>query len=648
MDRGSANGSAPPSDDPITDHTSQPADRSLDIQQRGATVPTAPIEPMLDLDHSWAVVDIETSGFQPDAGRVLSVAALVLDAAGRPERRFHTLVDAGVDPGPVHIHGLTHERLAGAPSFEQIAPDLLEMLEGRILVAHNAAFDHRFLAAEVERAGLKLPVERRLCTLALSRRLGLAVPDHKLGTLASYWGVPQQRAHDALDDVEVLARILTHSLLLAARLDMPLPLVGCDGKGEISVAAARPTTPRSPWRNPGRHQPGGPLVQGMRLAVTGAVSVPREQLIEQLVAAGLDVSRSLNRLTSALVTNNAHYRTRKAERARAEGIPVIDEATLRRLLTNVRPGEPVTSAKIRPTTPRPQITSSPRGPLHGRRVLIIGGTPEQAVDVRAEIAAQGGNGAVNFTPAVTDVVLMAGGESDRRLDRIRETGLPVHTGSVALGIALPAPATESAPAVATDTELATYVGRHRTDNAGPGVPVMVRGEVIDLPEAGAWTVNAAWRADALADGTDVDVVAFLVDADERVVADEDFVFHNAPVSEHGAVSLSLDGDSEQSIRIDLSLVEEQHTKIVIAAALAGEATFGALGAVTLAVEGDLVNAATATLDAATTERTLLLAEIYRRDDSWRLRIIGQGYGDGLAELAVRYGVIVDEGVAGVP
>ena len=53
-----------------------------------------------DTDHSWAVVDVETSGFQPDTGRVLSVAALALDAAGRPEQRFHTLVDAGVDPGP--------------------------------------------------------------------------------------------------------------------------------------------------------------------------------------------------------------------------------------------------------------------------------------------------------------------------------------------------------------------------------------------------------------------------------------------------------------------------------------------------------------------------------------------------------------------
>jgi DNA polymerase III subunit epsilon len=127
-------------------------------------------------------------GIPPDTGRVLSVAALTLDPVGRPQQRFTTLVDAQVDPGPVHVHGLTRERLAGAPRFEQIAPELLGLLEGRILVAHNAAFDHQFLAAEAQRAGLKMPIEGRLCTLALSRRLGLAVADHKLGTLAAYWG----------------------------------------------------------------------------------------------------------------------------------------------------------------------------------------------------------------------------------------------------------------------------------------------------------------------------------------------------------------------------------------------------------------------------------------------------------------------------
>lgn len=270
-------------------------------------------------------------------------------------------------------------------------------------------------------------------------------------------------------------------------------------------------------------------------------------------------------------------------------------------------------------------------------MLVIGGTHEQAAEVRAAITGRGGVAAVNFSAGVTDVVLMAGGEADRRLGRIREVGVSVHTGSVALGIALPAPATEAALPSTVDAALAEYVGRHRSAAVGPGVPVLVRGEVIDLPGVGAWTVNVAWRAD----GAEVDVVAFLVDGDERIVADEDFVFYNAPVSEHGVAALSVDGDCEQSVRVDLALVEEHHTKIVVAAALAGDRTFGDLGAVTVSIDGDLVSAATATLDAATTERTMLLAEIYRRNGAWRLRAVGQGYDDGLAELAVRYGVDVE-------
>lgn len=50
--------------------------------------------------------------------------------------------------------------------------------------------------------------------------------------------------------------------------------------------------------------------------------------------------------------------------------------------------------------------------------------------------------------------------------------------------------------------------------------------------------------------------------------------------------------------------------------------------------------ARATLDAATTERTMLLAEIYRRGPLWRLRAVGQGYDHGLDALARRYGVDV--------
>lgn len=77
--------------------------------------------------------------------------------------------------------------------------------------------------------------------------------------------------------------------------------------------------------------------------------------------------------------------------------------------------------------------------------------------------------------------------------------------------------------------------------------------------------------------------------------------------------------------------------MVVAAALDGEGTFGDLGAVTMSVDAEDSTACTATLDAGTTERTMRIGELYRRGDLWRLRAVGQGFDDGLAQLLARYG-----------
>ncbi|WP_398856752.1 MULTISPECIES: TerD family protein [Streptomyces] len=81
---------------------------------------------------------------------------------------------------------------------------------------------------------------------------------------------------------------------------------------------------------------------------------------------------------------------------------------------------------------------------------------------------------------------------------------------------------------------------------------------------------------------------------------------------------------------------------MVAAAIDGDVAFGDVGAVQVTAAPDESGAALArtTLDAATSERTLLLAEIYRRGSVWRFRAVGQGYDHGLAELARGYGVEV--------
>ena len=605
--------------------------------------------------HKFAVVDVETTGLYPNSCRVLSVAAVALDERGHPERHVVTLVDPGCDPGPVHIHGLTRHRLAGSPRYADVLPELHDLLAGRVLVAHNASFDHGFLAAEAARAGTPLPTRQRLCTLALSRRLGLPVVNHQLGTLAAHWRVPQRRAHDAHDDALVTAQVLAHSVQLAGRLGLPLPLVDCAEHRGAKPYPARVVKTPCPWRSPGGLQPGHPLVQGMKVVITGDTRLPREELCARLTSAGLEVLSSVSRLTAVLVCNDPHSASTKSQRARTEGTYVVDEETILRLLADVRPGVPKDASAPRAASSSQPARSEPRratpaGSLSGRRVLVLGGTHAEAAAVRAAVVAEGGAAAVNLSANVTDLFLLDGADADARLTRAVAAGVTAHRGPVALGIALPTTGTtETATAdalsqAAPDTAGAPAVGDRLQDELEEAAPpaVLARGAVIDLPPGAVWTVNAAWRAGALADGCEVDVVAFLLDDTEQVTSDDEFVFWNAPISEDGAVALSVDGDSEQGIRIDLDLLPEHCTRVAIAAALTGATTFGELGAITLSVDSDQDTVAIATLDAGTTETVLVLGEVYRRGERWRVRAIGQGYDDGLAALAQRYGVAVDD------
>lgn len=172
----------------------------------------------------FTVIDVETSGFDPDRARVLSVAALVVAADGAITDSLHTLLDPGVDPGPTYIHGLTATMLAGHPAYTGIADQLATLLRGRTLVAHNAGFDYAFLAAEAHRCGAELPVTSVLCTLELAGQLRLGLDSLKLGALAQHWNIAQARPHDALDDARVLAAALPRMITRAAQLEVALPI----------------------------------------------------------------------------------------------------------------------------------------------------------------------------------------------------------------------------------------------------------------------------------------------------------------------------------------------------------------------------------------------------------------------------------------
>ncbi|MBW0018494.1 MAG: DEDDh family exonuclease [Mycobacterium sp.] len=286
-------------------------------------------------DAGWAVIDVETSGFRPGQARIISIAALGLDADGRVERSVVSLLNPGVDPGPTHVHGLTAAMLEDQPQFADIVSDVSEVLRGRTLVAHNVAFDYAFLAAEAEMAEAELPVDAVMCTVELARRLDLGLDNLRLETLAAHWGVTQERPHDAFDDAMVLTLVLESALQRARERDVWLPVHPVTRRrwpnGRVTHDALRPLKALAsrmpcPYHNPGRYVRGRPLVQGMRVALAAEVVRTHEELVERILHAGLAYSDDVDRETSLVVCNDAAPGQGKGYHALQLGVPVVSDA----------------------------------------------------------------------------------------------------------------------------------------------------------------------------------------------------------------------------------------------------------------------------------------------------------------------------------
>jgi DNA polymerase III subunit epsilon len=308
------------------------------------TAPPSWGRPAAEPGTGWAVVDVETSGFRPGQGRIVSLAALAVGDDGDVERSVATLLDPGVEPGPTHVHGLTAEMLTGQPRFGDIVGDLVEVLKGRTLVAHNVGFDYSFLAAEAELVEAELPIDTVMCTVELARRLELGIENLRLETLAAHWGITQMKPHDALDDAQVLAQILKPTLVRARERRVWLPLRPVTRRlwpnGQVTHDELRPLKMLAarlpcPYANPGPFVAGRPLVQGMRVALSAEVTRTHEELIERILHAGLAYTDAVDLETSLVLCNDRHPEHGKGYQARELGVPLVSDAEFMRHLHGV-------------------------------------------------------------------------------------------------------------------------------------------------------------------------------------------------------------------------------------------------------------------------------------------------------------------------
>ena len=155
-------------------------------------------------DRKVVFLDLETTGATATRDRITEVGLIEVDD-GYFVREWSTLVNPGIPIPPLiqSLTGINDAMVAKAPYFEDIARELYEAIDGRMLIAHNARFDYGFLEHEFKRLDqdFSAPV---LCTVRLSRKLFPQHARHNLDTLISRHDIECDARHRALGDARVL------------------------------------------------------------------------------------------------------------------------------------------------------------------------------------------------------------------------------------------------------------------------------------------------------------------------------------------------------------------------------------------------------------------------------------------------------------
>jgi DNA polymerase-3 subunit epsilon len=155
------------------------------------------------------ILDFETTGLSPNNGdRAIEIGAVKLKK-GMVAERFQALMNPGkpISAFIENYTGITNHMLSTAASCSDVMTRFADFIQGQNLVAHNASFDKRFLDNELSR--ISATYEGKFaCSLLVSRRLYQTAPNHQLGTLISYKGIPSNGSfHRALYDAEMTAKL---------------------------------------------------------------------------------------------------------------------------------------------------------------------------------------------------------------------------------------------------------------------------------------------------------------------------------------------------------------------------------------------------------------------------------------------------------
>jgi DNA polymerase-3 subunit epsilon len=190
-----------------------------DFDLFGRAEQTTELNNQLLTELTFTEFDMETTGLKPSEGdEILSIGAIrIVNGRLLNDDRFEQLVDPlrSIPWESVQIHGISPEMVIGQPTIDAVLPRFQQFAEDTILVAHNAAFDMRFLQMKEEQTTVRF-INPVLDTLLLSAIVHPAHEDHNLEAIAQRLGVRVLGRHTAMGDAVATGELLLKLLPLLA------------------------------------------------------------------------------------------------------------------------------------------------------------------------------------------------------------------------------------------------------------------------------------------------------------------------------------------------------------------------------------------------------------------------------------------------
>ena len=167
------------------------------------------------MSKKYIVLDTETTGLEVKQGhRVIEIGAVLLNDRKKSDIHFHSYLNPSrlIDEEASKVHGITNADLENKPSFDEIAEEFIEFIEGSTLVIHNAPFDVGFLNHELKLASTSFPMLEDICEIEDSLSLARdKYPGQRnsLDALAVRYDISgyDRTFHGALLDANILADV---------------------------------------------------------------------------------------------------------------------------------------------------------------------------------------------------------------------------------------------------------------------------------------------------------------------------------------------------------------------------------------------------------------------------------------------------------